>query len=103
MILLGTFLKGKKGSWLLGSIGLIILIYTAVTVIRIYFRTADLEVPLQGILYIPPPEGEAQGIGADIATGFQVGYYLSYVAGLACILLALLRKTITGESNAAAG
>lgn len=97
LMLLSKFLKGKKSSWLLGCIGFIFITYAAIALIRIYTRTGHLDMPLQGSVYIPPPEGEAQGFGSDITTGFQPGYYITYAAGLLCILLALLRNKIAGE------
>jgi len=92
-IMLSTWLKGNKGKWLLGSIGLIYIAYVAVAVfVVVAGRTGDLGISLQGWSTF---RGEA-GV-ADIRASLRLGYYLAYSAGLACVLLALSRDAITGE------
>ena len=89
LILLSAFLKGKKDRWLLGITGSVYIIYAIACIIIMIGRTSAYDVPLQGEVFI-----EGQSLKQ---TGFQVGYYLAYTAGLACVLLAVLRNKITGR------
>ncbi len=94
LILYSTWLRGRKGRWLLGGVGLIFIAYATIAVIWIATRTGDLGIgiPLQGYGLIM--EG---GRRVDIDTSLQFGYYLTYGAGLMCIALALLRNKIVGK------
>ena len=92
LILFSTWLKGRKGQFLLGGIGAIYIAYAAIAVfIVIANRIADFGVPLQG-----------QAVYFDqvfvlIDTRLLFGYNLTYAAGGMCIVLALLRDTIIGK------
>ena len=93
LILFSTWLKGIKGRWLLGSIGLIYVIYAAVAVfVVIANRTADFGISLQGWSTIT-----VQGQTGSILTSIKPAYYLAYAAGGMCIALALLRNMIIGK------
>jgi len=101
LILFSTWLKGRKGRWLLGGIGLIYIAYAAIAAfVVIANRTGDLGILLQG-------QSTLQGGGGFgeqtilISTGLQFGYYLAYAAGGLCITLALLRDIIVGKSTRA--
>lgn len=98
LILFSTRLKGRKGSWLLGGIGLIYIAYAAVAAfIVIAGRLGDYNVSLQGwspIIPEIPVEDEA-----EMLSSLQFGYYLAYAAGFMCIALALLRSIIIGKSE----
>jgi len=89
-IFFSTLLKGRKGKWLLGSIGLIWIGYAAIAAIWIAIRTGDYGISLQGVSLIQQP-GEA-----EITASLRFGYYLAYVVGVMCIGLALIRDRITG-------
>ncbi len=92
LILFSTWLKGRKGQFLLGGIGAIYIAYAAIAVfIVIANRSADFGVPLQG-----------QAVYFDqvfvlIDTRLLFGYNLTYAAGGMCIALALLRNIIVGK------
>jgi archaellum biogenesis protein FlaJ (TadC family) len=86
LIALSAFLKGKKGRWLLGAAGLIYIAYAAIALIEITIRTGDYGVLVQGQI--------TSADGYTVTTGFHIGYYLAYVSGTACLILALLRDKI---------
>ena len=93
LILFSTWLKGRKGQFLLGGIGAIYIAYAAIAVfIVVANRSADFGVPLQGqatIFY--------EQVFVNIDTSLQYGYNLTYAAGGMCIALALLRNIIVGK------
>ena len=91
LILYSTRLKGRKGSWLLGGIGLIYIAYAAIAVIWVAIRTGDFGISLQGYSSIVQAEGEA-----DVYASLQFGYYLAYAVGVICVGLAIARDRITG-------
>ena len=98
LILYSTWLKGKKGRWLLGSIGLIYIAYVLIAVfVVISNRIVDFDIQLQGLTRI-----EESGMQIAIMTELRFGYYLAYVAGGLCIILALLRNIIVGRSKLSA-
>jgi hypothetical protein len=93
LILYSTFLKGRKGKWLIGSIGLIYIAYVLIAVFAVISnRIVEYDLPLQGQHTIV--EG---GFKLIIDTDLRFGYYLAYVAGGLCIALAFLRNIITGK------
>jgi len=106
LILFSTWLKGKKGRWLPGGIGLIYIAYAAIAafvVIASRFREVGLSLGGTGF--------SLQGWNSFISVGevaeidmystLRFGYYLAYAAGGMCIVLALLRDKITGKPKAA--
>ena len=94
LLLFSTWLKGGKGRWLLGSIGLIYITYAVIAVIWIAIRTGDFGISLQGTSFAEGPVGIG---GAIIYANIRFGYYLAYVAGVMCIALAFFRNKIIGK------
>jgi hypothetical protein len=94
LILLSAGLKGRKGQWLLAGVGFIYVIYSVVAVLRIYAHTQAHGELLQGLSHIPSLDLTAP---LDIDTKLLPGYYLAYVAGLWCMVLAPLRYIIAGK------
>ncbi len=98
LILLSTWLKGRKGRWLLGGTGLIYIAYAAIAAfIVIANRTGDFGILLQGWSTMKGGGGFEQHT-VNVFTSLQFGHYLAYAAGGLCITLALLRDTIVGKS-----
>ncbi len=98
-ILISIWLRGKRGRWLLGGIGLIYIAYAAIAAfVVIAGRLADFGYPLQGWGFYDSGAGE----GASICGALRFGYYLVYAAGLMCIALALLRNKIIGKPKLSA-
>lgn len=92
LILFSAWLRGRKGRWLLGGIGLIYIAYAAIAAfVVIANRAADFGVPLQG------SAAYYEVTFIDINTRLTFGYYLAHASGLMCIALALLRNKITGK------
>lgn len=91
LILYSTRLRGRKGRWLLGGIGLSYIAYAAIAVIWIAIRTGDFGISLQGHSSIVHPGG----VG-DAYAGLQSGYYLALAVGVICVGLAIARDRITG-------
>jgi hypothetical protein len=93
LIIFSTWLRGRKGRWLLGSIGIAYIAYAAIAAfVVIANRVADFGVPLQGHANLYFDEAFV-----NIDTRLLFGYYLAYASGLMCIALALLRNLITGK------
>ena len=96
LIMFSTWLKGGKGRWLLGGLGLIYIAYAAIAAfVVISGRLGDWGFSLQGWSYL-------EEIDAGINASLRFGYYLSYIAGGLCIILALLRGIIAGRYENAA-
>ena len=92
LILYSTWLKGRKGEWLLGGVGLIYIAYAVIFIVWVAIRTGDFDISLQGWSTI---EREEQAVSAFAS--LQPEYYLTYASGLTCIALALLRNKIVGK------
>ena len=95
LILYSTWLKGRKGKWLLGGIGFSYIAYAAIAVIWIAIRTGDFGIKLLG-LSSQSYEGTVY-VSVSHNASLEPGYYLAYAAGLLCIALALLGNKITGR------
>ena len=95
LILYSTWLKKRRGRWLLGGIGFINVIYAVIAVIWIAIRTSEIGIPLQGYRFITETLEPV-----DAYTSLQFGYYLAHASGLVCIALALLRNRIIGGGYA---
>lgn len=93
LIALSAFLKGKKGRWLLSIAGLVYIAYAVIAIFLIINRTGFYQIPVQGIMV-----GEMDDY--TIETSFHIGYYLAYVSGIACLVLALLRDKILMRGTA---
>ncbi|NVM23351.1 MAG: hypothetical protein HWN68_16395 [Desulfobacterales bacterium] len=91
-LLYSTWLKGGKGRWLLGGIGLIYVAYATIAVTWIAIRTGDFGISLLGW-----SSRTYTFVVVSHFASLQVGYYLAHGAGLTCIALALLRNKITGK------
>lgn len=95
LAILSTWLRGIKGTLLLGGIGLIYIIYVIIAVFNVISnRVEDFSIPLQG--------ATAKFVEQNfvfIETSLQPGYYLVYAAGGLLILLALLRFIIIDKTH----
>lgn len=99
LILWSTWLKGRKGQLILGGIGLIYIAYAAIAAFAVIAdRLADLGGSLQGYSGINVGVGEYIFLYATL----RFGYYLAYVAGGMCLVLALLRNIIVGRPKISA-
>lgn len=85
LILLSTWLKGRRGQWLLGLIGLIYLLYPLGTYLLIKRAVTAQQYYIQGSVNIQ---------GGVVVTYFHLIYFLAFAAGLALMLLAVLRNVI---------
>ena len=95
LMLYSTWLRGRKGRLLLGGIGLIYIAYAAIAAfIVISGRIADFGGVLQGYTEF---NYEILSEAVELTTSLRFGYYLAYVAGGACLVLALLRNIIVGK------
>ncbi len=92
LILYSTWLKGRKGRWLLGGTGLVYIAYAAIAVIWIAIRTGYFDLPLQGSSSIIQLDTQF-----SVEANLPFGYYLAHTSGLMCIALALLRNKIVGK------
>lgn len=92
LILFSTWLKGRKGGWLLGGIGLVYIAYATIAAIQVAIGSGNLDISLQGVSFIPPREQYV-----EVYASLRLGYYLAYAAGGLCIALALFRNRITGK------
>jgi hypothetical protein len=93
LVLFSSWVKGRKGALLLGAISLIYIAYVLTAVFFVISRRLEhLSIPLQGIASFI-----GQGKTLYIYTRLQHGYYLAYIAGGICFLLALTRNIITGK------
>jgi hypothetical protein len=90
-----TWLKDRKGKWLLGGVGLVYIVYAATAIIWIYIRTGShvYDIPLQGFTSWHE-QGEVE---VNAWTSITQTHYLAYVAGALFIVLALLRDIIIGK------
>lgn len=98
LMLLSTWLKGKKGGWLLGGVGLVYIGWAVVAVILVAIRTGDFGASLQGQSKIITGEAVTPTLDASL----RFGYYLAYAAGLITIALALIRSKMLGTRRAGA-
>ncbi len=95
LILYSTWLKGVKGRWLLGCVGLIYIAYATIAAfVVIASRTSDFGISLQGYSVILQ-----LGTQIPVEANLPFGYYLAHTSGLMCIALALLRNKIIGKSK----
>ncbi|MFC1846454.1 hypothetical protein ACFLYS_00135 [Chloroflexota bacterium] len=101
LILFSIWLKGNKGRWLLGGVGLIYIAYTAIAAfVVISGRLSEFGISLQGWSTIEIIVEGTEAISDQIISvlaNLRFGYYLAYIAGAICILSALFRNIITGK------
>jgi hypothetical protein len=99
LFIYSTFLKGIKGRILMIAVGLGYIVYVMIAVfVVIANRTAEFGIAMSGISSIE----YQSGIGimeVVFVASFKIGYYLCYCVGGICIVLALIRNLITGDSN----
>ncbi len=92
-----TWLKSKKGQLILGGIGAVYMLYTAIAVfVVISNRIAYDHIPLQGSTVITL---QNQMDFITVESGLCPGYYLAYAAGGLLIVLALIRGMIAGKTT----
>jgi len=97
LILFSARLKEKKGSWLIGSLGFINIVYALVAVyVVIAGRLSDFDISLQGYSLITTeiPLSESVSINSSL----QFGFYLACIAGSLCIVLSLLRIIVLNKN-----
>jgi hypothetical protein len=93
--LFSTWLKHSRGRWLLGGLGISYIAYTIVAVqIVIKGRLHQMGITLTGWSAF-----RGEGGTADIQAFLKSSIYLAIGAGIALVLLALLRNLITGEKT----
>lgn len=94
-VILGMYLKGKKGIILMSLAGLSYVVYVSVAIyVVVTNRLADFNIALQGYSTLQ------QQIGSIVVNAkLQTGFYLAYASGAACIVLGLLRHIIQGKSE----
>lgn len=90
LIFISTFLKGRKGQWLLGIIGLIWIGYALIAVFWIATTTGEYGISLQGFVITQQPAE------AEVNSSLRFWYFLAYAAGVLSVGLALFRRKITG-------
>jgi len=96
LILFSPWLKGRKGKFLLGGVG---LSYIIVAVIAVLFTMSRLNnvggfsVPLQGYVEYGAPQD------FHVTTSLKFGYYMAYGVGLIGIILGLTRDVIIGKKS----
>jgi hypothetical protein len=91
-----TWLKGKKGQLILGSIGVIYIVYAVITVfVVISHRVSYYLIPLQGTTQMILV---SQADVIAVHSSLQAGYYLAYASGVMLIILAMFRS-ISGGKN----
>ena len=96
LILLSTQLKGNKGRWLLGFVGLGYIAYAAVAIFMVVSnRIAEYDIALTG--WSSRIYHSTVDVTVSYNASLGTGYYLAYAAGGLCIALALLRNVIIGK------
>jgi hypothetical protein len=98
IIMSSSWIKGNKGRWLLGCIGLAYIIYTLAAIhIVIANRLAEYGFSLEGWNYFQENYGTSAGIKASL----RFGYYLACIAGGMSVSLALLCGIFQAKSGSA--
>jgi hypothetical protein len=99
LFLFSTFLKGIKGRVLMIAVGLGYIVYVMIAVfVVVATRTAEFGIAMSGNSSIE----YQSGIGimeVVFFASFKIGYYLCYCVGGICIVLALVRNLIIGDSK----
>ena len=93
LLFTGSFLKGKKGKWLIGGVSLVYVAYALAAFALITQRTEVYKVAVAGRTVLEAQNGEI------VVTGFQPGYWLAYASGLVGIGLAFFRDKIAGKNK----
>ncbi len=96
-VIWGMFLKGKKGMILMSLAGLSYVVYVSIAIYVVTTnRLADFNIALQGYSTIQ------QQIGSIVVNArLETGFYLAYIASIACFVLGLLRDIIQGKLKTA--
>lgn len=87
-----SWLKGKWGKLLLGLIGISWIAYAIGALILISTRTEAYGISMQGTVTL-------DAYNVVVTSSLQTGYYMSYAAGLLCIVLTLTRNWITSTNR----
>jgi hypothetical protein len=94
--LLATWLRGKKGMFLLGTVGLGYIAYALAAVFMVVKnRLVDSGIALQGIT----STGLYKQVGMSFDSSITAGFYLALAAGAAFIVLSLLRNVIRKSTS----
>ena len=97
LVMFSTWLKGKKGQLLLGTVGLIYIAYVLIAIyVVVTNRIGIYNMSLQGHSILSEVAGD-QAVEADSSLRFS--YYLAIASGFYIILLAMLRKFILGKRD----
>jgi hypothetical protein len=105
IVIVGSFLKGKKGAFLIGGAGLAFVLYALTAIFMVVSsRIEGFGIPLQGYIDRGDPNAplEIQQY-IPVTTSLRFGYYLALAAGLFCIALALFKRLIIGKHGMGAG
>lgn len=95
LLLFSTWIKGARGRWLLGGVGLIYIVYASIAIVWCAVRAQHYGILLQGYSLLFTEEKTQAPVYANAA--IQLGYYLALVSGFVLIILALLRNLIAGK------
>jgi hypothetical protein len=95
LMLLSAWVKDLKGRLLLGSVGLLYIVYAIVAIFVVTAnRIADFNIALVG------QSSMIYHYVVDVVVGYNArfgwGYYLACITGFMCIILALFRNSILG-------
>jgi hypothetical protein len=93
LLVLGSFLRGRKGKWIIGGTGAMYIIYALVALFWISRRAIVYNVPIAGHTVLVAQNGEI------VDTGFHLGYWLVFASGLMSLALATFRDKITGKTK----
>jgi len=97
LVMLSTWLKGRKGQLLLGTVGLVYIGYVLIAIYMVVTnRIADYNMVLQGHSLLSEYAGD---VPVEADSSLRFGYYLALATGIYMVLLATLRKFITGNKG----
>ena len=85
----GSVLKGRKGRYTLGAVGILALLATLGFVYRISQVCKRYEISLQGTTVTT-----AEMVPIEVKTGFQAGIYWMVFAGLLCLVSSALHEKL---------
>jgi len=97
LVMLSTWLKGRKGQILLGTVGLVYIAYVLIAIyIVVTNRIDDYNIALQGHSITSEWAGDES---VESFSRLRFGYYLALATGISMVVLAVLRKFILGRQD----
>jgi hypothetical protein len=101
VVLLGSWLRGWKGSVLLGIAGLAFAAYAWVALhVVVAHRVYLYGVPLSGWVDRGDPLSPNEALmSVPVTTDIRFGWYMALAAGIVCIVLAVVRVFLMNTSN----